>query len=61
VIRAKQQRTSEARALLEEARTYLKDSVQGRDTLAMAEAVIEQRPLPAPRNFDARLIAILGA
>ena len=57
VARAQQNKPRDAYALLEEARDYLKDSLQGRETLAVAEAVIEKREPPPAQNFDAHLIA----
>ena len=63
IIRAHQRRVAEARALVEAARPYLADSLQGTHTLAMTEAVIARltgdakTKLPEPLGFDAHLIA----
>lgn len=57
VARAQQKKLGDAYALLEEARDYLKDSLQGRETLAVARAVIEKQKPPPAQNFDAHLIA----
>ena len=67
VIRAQQRRADDARALVEEARPYLKDSVQGKHTIAVTEAVIARltgdstRELPEPVAFDEHLIIALAS
>jgi uncharacterized protein (TIGR02996 family) len=62
VLRAQQGRHDDARALVEEARPYLADSLQGMRTVRMTEAVIARladgkAELPAPGAFDEHLIA----